>query len=342
MPSQEWPFDARPSTKGTTSSLRGSTRDGSRPPSTPVISKVSTEGRPKEQVQLDGGEHMLMAMVHAKALDASGANGEPILNDPYAQQLLDRCELDFNEPEMAGDLRWSRYVCGRARRLDEWCQDFLARYADEPVTILHLGCGLDLRYWRVTQKQRRDSRASVTGGGHDARVRWMDIDRVMVVNLRQRLIDQPSGDYSLRTLSVGEPGWMSDLPADRRTLILAEGLFPYFTPEQAEATIREVVENFPSGELVFDVMGSFLARFSSHARPFRGTNISLKWGVDDVRQLVDLHPKLVLKDTAMATEWLGNESFGKNHPPWFGPITTVLASLSHSYRNNGQMVRLEF
>lgn len=305
-------------------------------PSAGTIPKISFDNHLRERVQLTNIEHNLMSVVHAKAADANGENGEPILNDPYSQQLLDRCEFEyFDEPELAADPRWCRYVCGRARRLDEWCQDFLYAHAGEPVTVLHLACGLDMRYWRM-------DRRSNNGGSGDDTVRWIDIDQPMIVNLRQRLVDQPAGDYSLRNLAVGEPGWLSDIPTDRHTLIMAEGLFPYFTPDQASTMIRSLVDTFPSGELVFDVISSFLARFSSHARPFRGTNISLKWGVDDLGDLTEIHPKLRLKDSCQAAEWLGSEAMGKSQPPWFGPITTVLASLTSSYKNNGQIARMVF
>jgi O-methyltransferase involved in polyketide biosynthesis len=44
---------------------------------------------------------------------------------------------------------------------------------------------------------------------------------------------------------------MNNLPADRLTLILAEGLFPYLDAAVVESTIRDMVEYFGSGELVF-------------------------------------------------------------------------------------------
>lgn len=299
--------------------------------------KTSTNGSSKEKIHLTGVEMTLMSMVHFKAIDASGAGraGEeaPILDDPYAQQLLDRCAVDFTSTLLPQDRRWVRYVCGRARRLDEWCQDFLDAHRGEPVTVLHLACGLDMRYWRMRKH---------SGGG--GRVKWIDLDRPMVINLRERLVDPPPDgeDYTLRNLKVGDPGWLRDIPSDRTTLILAEGLFPYLEADEAETAIRGIVDTFQRGELVFDVMGSFMARFSAYSKPFRGKNISLRWGVDDVSQLYKLHPKLRLKDSMVAPEWIGNEPFGKSHPPWFGPLVTAMASMSSSFRNNGQIVRLEF
>lgn len=33
----------------------------------------------------------------------------------------------------------------RARTIDVWATDFLAAHGDEPVTVVHLACGLDAR-----------------------------------------------------------------------------------------------------------------------------------------------------------------------------------------------------
>ncbi|KAH8646196.1 S-adenosyl-L-methionine-dependent methyltransferase [Xylariales sp. PMI_506] len=295
---------------------------------TRTISKLSSEGLPKERVQLTGVEQTLLSMVNLKAVDASKRFGEPILNDPYSQQLLDRCDVDINSKLMAEDPRWVRYVCGRTKRLDQWCQEFLRVHENEPVTVLHLACGLDLRYFRLEKP---------------GDVLWIDVDQPMVVNLRQRLVDLPTGeDYHLRTLTVASEGWLNDLPTNRLTLIIAEGLFPYFETAAAEKTIREMVEYFGTGELIFDVQGSLVARFSAYSKALRGTNISFKWGVDDVYELEKLHPKLKLRDSVASPEWLGHEPFGQSQPPWFGTLVTAVASLTSSFKNNGQIARFEF
>jgi O-methyltransferase involved in polyketide biosynthesis len=132
-------------------------------------------------------------MVYMKALDTSRHFGEPILNDPYSRPLLNRWDADFNSSLMPQDPRWVRYVCGRAKRLEELCQDFLWVHEHELVTVLHLhlACGLDLRYFRMEKH---------------GQVQWIDLDQLTVVNLRQRLADQPPGDHQLRTLTVANEG----------------------------------------------------------------------------------------------------------------------------------------
>lgn len=153
--------------------------------------------RLKEKVYLKGAEETLFATLLPKARDAASPN--PILGDPYAQRLIDSCDVDLERSTFRAmdNERGIRWVAHRARRYDDWCRDFLARHKDEPVTVLHMACGLDCRAFRTRP---------------GANVRWIDLDRQHVIHLRKRLITQPPPDveYSMRTLDVSNPGWMRD------------------------------------------------------------------------------------------------------------------------------------
>jgi O-methyltransferase involved in polyketide biosynthesis len=153
--------------------------------------------RPKEKVFLKGSEETLFATLLPKARDA--ASPKPILGDPYAQRLIDSCDVDLTRSTFKAmdNERAIRWVVHRARCFDRWCQDFLQKYKYEPVTVVHMACGLDCRVFRTRP---------------GANVRWIDLDREHVIHLRQRLITQPppNVDYSMRTLDVTNPGWMRD------------------------------------------------------------------------------------------------------------------------------------
>lgn len=165
----------------------------------------------KEHIPLEKVEQTMLGMVWLRVLDAQSKR--PILNDPYSKEILDRCIVDtkqttfFTNSSGVTDPRAIEYIANRGLRLDEWTQAFLDRHESrhEPVTVLHLGCGLDCRNLRVKR------------GGN---VRWVDLDRPMVVNMRNRVLVAPPGDYSVRNLDVSQDGWMRDIPADRPTLIV--------------------------------------------------------------------------------------------------------------------------
>ncbi|KAK7924205.1 hypothetical protein PG985_006259 [Apiospora marii] len=279
---------------------------------------------PKEKVILAGSEQTLLPMVMFKARDAQSPH--PILADPYAKQLLERCDvnMDASHFKMTTDQRYVTWIANRAKQLDEWCQDFLDAHS-EPVTVVHLACGLDCRFFRVAKSPR---------------VRWIDIDQPLVVDLRSRLIPQPEGDYTLRTLDVAAPGWYRDIPADRPTLIIAEGLTPYLEAKDGKAMMRDLVDYFGghgrSGQLLFDSLGSLSVNLTSFIKALRSSGSVFKWGIDEPEEITALHSRLVLRDRV---QW---RDFMDSHPPFFGPYGTTMASFLPSFEKNIQIWRFDF
>ncbi|KAK8113751.1 tetracenomycin polyketide synthesis O-methyltransferase tcmP [Apiospora kogelbergensis] len=283
-----------------------------------------TPSLPKEKVILVGSEQTLLPMVMFKLRDAQGPN--PILADPYARQLLERCDVDMDAShfKFTTDQRYVTWIANRAKRLDQWCQDFLDAHS-EPVTVVHLACGLDCRFFRVNKSSR---------------VRWIDIDQPLVVDLRSRLIPQPEGDYTLRTLDVAAPGWYKDIPADRPTLIIAEGLTPYLEPKDGKAMMRDLVEYFGgnglSGQLIFDSLGSLSVNLTTFIKALRTSGSAFKWGIDEPGEILSLHPHLTMRDRI---QW---REFMDSHPPFFGPYGTPMASILPSFEKNIQFWRFDF
>ncbi|KAI0006655.1 S-adenosyl-L-methionine-dependent methyltransferase [Xylariaceae sp. FL0662B] len=286
---------------------------------------------PKEKIRLQGVEQTLLPMVMFKIRDAESPH--PILGDPYAKQLLDRCDVDLEASHFSAtmDPRYVTWIANRAKRFDDWCQEFLDAH-QEPVTVLHLGCGLDCRYFRVKRRP-------------GAEVWWIDLDQPMVVDLRRRLIPGPvEGDYALRTLDVTREGWYRDVPSDRPTMIIAEGVMPYLEPEEGQKLIKDLVEYFGGSEqgggcrcqLVFDTLGSLSVRLTKHIKALRSSRAMFKWGVDEPEQLLGIHPRLQLKDRILWREYMDG------HPPFFGKYGTALAAVMPSFNKNIQFWRFDF
>ncbi|KAH8201956.1 hypothetical protein TruAng_003869 [Truncatella angustata] len=287
--------------------------------------------RPKEKIRLEGVEQTLLPMVLFKIRDAQ--NPKPILGDPFAKQLLDCCDIDLEASHFSAttDDRYVTWIANRARRFDLWGQEFL-NSTKEPVTVLHLGCGLDCRYFRLERRPESD-------------VRWIDLDQLMVVDLRNRLIPGPvEGDYALRTLDVTNEGWFRDVPADRPTIIIAEGLMPYLVPEEGQKLIRDMVEYFGGGvadnghkcQIVFDTLGSLSVKLTSYVKALRTSRAQFRWGVDEPEQLLLIHPQLKLRDRILWREYMDS------HPPFFGKYGTIAASVLPSFDKNIQFWRFDF
>lgn len=212
----------------------------------------------KLRVDLTGAPETMLATLYARALDAD--LDRPILGDTYAKELVQ--QLDYDWPKTGINARNSPSVTLRSAHFDNWTRQFLA--AHEEATVLHLGCGLDSRAFRVRP-----------GPG----VEWYDVDYPDVIALREKFYP-PTATYRLMPASVTELDWLSAVPADRPVLMVAEGLTMYLTEESGLALLRRVVERFPSGELQFDAFNRLGIRSQKLNTVVRRSGSRLHWGIE--------------------------------------------------------------
>lgn len=237
--------------------------------------------RPKEKVTLHDVQDTLLTTLFAKARDAESDHS--ILGDLYARQLLDRFDVDLSRPTFRGidNPPGIQGIASRAKAIDDRVCQFLARYADEQVTVVHIGCGLDSRALRIKRGDR---------------VRWVDVDFPDVVDLRRRVTDHPAGDYELLGCDARHGAWLSAAPVTSRTLFVAEGVLLYWEPASVEALLRSVVDRFGAGELIFDVTSEVYVRMSEHVAMFKANGARWLWGVRSPKSIESLHPALHLVD----------------------------------------------
>ncbi|MFG2859723.1 class I SAM-dependent methyltransferase [Streptomyces sioyaensis] len=237
---------------------------------------------PRAKVQLTGAKETLLATLYGRAVDSRAQ--DPILGDPTAADTVRRLDYDFTKmrigpADAAG-------IALRARQLDVWTARFLARH--EEATVVHLGCGLDSRVHRLDP-----------GPG----VRWYDVDYPEVIALRRELYPERAG-YTALASSVTDPEWPARLPADRPTMIVAEGLLMYLTEADGSALLRRLMAHAPRGELAFDAFSRFAIRSQRINRVVVAAGARLYWGTD-AAGLARLSPKLTIVESVSALELPG-------------------------------------
>lgn len=225
-----------------------------------------------EQIRLTGAQETLLATLYAKALD--NRSPRPVLGDGSAERLMSRLDYDFRKMKFIG--RDRRTVTFRAKKLDEWTMRFVARNPD--ALVLHLACGLDSRAFRLPLP---------------AGVQWIDVDQPDVVELREKLYE-PRDGYRVIATSVTEQAWFDAVPADRPTLVIAEGLTPYLQRADGLTMLRRLTGHLPHGELTFDAVLPWTLRIAKYSRLVRTTGASFGWAVGDPRSLEELVPGLRL------------------------------------------------
>jgi O-methyltransferase involved in polyketide biosynthesis len=217
-----------------------------------------------------------LATLYGRALDARSER--PVLGDPTAEDVVARIDYDFakfriGRAEALG-------IAARGKVFDLAVQDFIARH--DECTVVHLGAGMDSRVYRL------DPPASV---------RWFDVDFPEVVELRRQLYPERAGTTVIGS-SVTDPAWPAAVPADRPTLVVAEGLTMYLPPAEGRALFRRVVERFPSGEVFFDAYSTLGVRLQKTNAIVRRAGATLRWGIDDPHELAEVGLTLVSAKTA--------------------------------------------
>jgi O-methyltransferase involved in polyketide biosynthesis len=86
----------------------------------------------------------LSPVLKAKALD--NRLPDPILGDAYAEQVMRRLDPGYDKGRF-GTSQLGLAAVVRAKAYDDWARSFLADHPD--AVVLHLGCGLDARVYRI-------------------------------------------------------------------------------------------------------------------------------------------------------------------------------------------------
>ncbi len=220
------------------------------------------------RVDLKGPPQTALATLYAKALDADAPKS--ILHDEFAKAAVVRLEYDWAATAITA--RRAPSVAIRSAHFDNWTRQFLAAHPE--ATVLHVGCGLDARVYRLDPGPR---------------VRWYDIDYPAVIELHEQLY--PAREHYQRVAgSVTDPRWLAEIPADRPTLFLGEGLTMYLTKDDGLDLLRRVVDRFPSGELQFDAFNTFGIRTQVINSVVRRSGSTLYWGIDSPSDIVDAVP----------------------------------------------------
>ncbi|SEH56825.1 O-Methyltransferase involved in polyketide biosynthesis [Mycolicibacterium rutilum] len=222
----------------------------------------------KLRVDLSGAPQTMLATLHAKALDADLPH--PILGDRFAKEIVDRIDYDWSRTAITAAN--SPSVTTRSAHFDRWARQYLAVHPK--AVVLHLGCGLDSRVFRLDP-------------GPD--VDWFDVDYPDVAELRTRLYPDRE-HYRVIAASVTDPAWLTEIPADRPVLVIAEGLTMYLTRDDGIALLRRIVDQFPSGELHFDAFNRLGIRSQWANAVVRRAGARLDWGIDGPDDIVHALP----------------------------------------------------
>jgi O-methyltransferase len=268
-------------------------------------------------IELVGVQKTLSAVLKTKALDNRLL--DPILGDTYAEQVMRRLDPDYDKGTF-GTSQIGLGAVARAKAYDGWARSFLADHPD--AVVLHLGCGLDARAYRI------DPPASVD---------WYDVDYPAVIELRQEFLPQRE-HCILIGADVTDLAWLERIPHGRPVLMIAEGLVPYLTETDLRRLLTSVVDTFPIGELEFDTVSASAWRMSKWDPLGRKYNAQFRCGFDDPSALADWHPRLRYVDEAPMNDSPELMAKAPTHIRRMYRVMNLLPGFKHSSR----IVRFRF
>jgi O-methyltransferase involved in polyketide biosynthesis len=170
---------------------------------------------------------------YARALDSRWPR--PILGDKLADEIVAKIDYDFAGLGVPVSVvcQWALH----AKMLDDRVRNFASEHPD--AVVVDLGAGLDAGMFRV------DPPASVD---------WYSVDLPHVIELRDAVVPAAERAQSAAA-SVADDQWTDTIPADRPTMLIADGLLAFLSEPVIVGLFRHITEHFQSGELPFNYYG---------------------------------------------------------------------------------------
>lgn len=174
-------------------------------------------------------------------------------------------------------------VVARTILFDETCKRLID---DNPNTIcLNLGCGLDNRFSRVDN-------------GH---ITWYNIDLPQSINMRKKFYKETAREHMIAADILNDQ-FTNKIEATKQIIVVAEGLFMYFSKEQVKNILNNLTNTYDHGYLVVELMKQSMMHENLH-ETVRHTNAKFGWGNDSGLELIKLDPKLeLLEEVSFSTQ----------------------------------------
>jgi O-methyltransferase involved in polyketide biosynthesis len=242
-----------------------------------------------EKVHLTKEKETSLITLYSRALESRSKDS--VLRDEAAEEAIRRIDYDFGRLKLRKVEPLS--IAIRAKQFDLWTSQYLAETPQ--ATVLHLGCGLDSRVFRLNPS---------------ASVRWFDVDYPEVIEIRRRLYPERAGYFMIGS-SVTDPSFLDEIPTDRPAMIVAEGVMMYLADHDVKPLLNRLTNHFPSGLMAFDALSRLGARMAKADPSVKATGASFRWGINDPQDIKHLEPRLEL-----VTEMKIPDMPGYSKLPW--------------------------
>ncbi len=222
-----------------------------------IIDPSATIRLPKIVPDLDGVSETMLWTLYDRAYDASCPDS--VLFDRYSVRVFSSLDYDFagrfGQPTGA--------FSARAAGFDRLIRAWLQRHPDG--LVVSLGEGLETQACRVD----------------NGLMRWLTVELAPAIALRNKLIPHCPRFHHIVS-NVNDPRWTDGIEPDAVVLVIAQGLLMYLDPTSVKRLIIQLVERFPGGEIIFDIVPRWFSQLSLYGfiRMPRYQLPPMPWGID--------------------------------------------------------------
>lgn len=197
--------------------------------------------------------------------------GNARIHDEKAVEIIDTLGIDTKDLDKFFS---HEGVVARTILFDRTVKKLLEKYPD--AVCVNIGCGLDNRFSRVD----------------NGRIHWYNIDLPDSIEVRRKIFKETEREHMLAG-DIRETDWTGQIPQAGVTIVIAEGLFMYFSKEQVKTILNNITGSFEKGFLLAELMHPKMMKENTHDT-VKHTNAKFGWGTRTGKELSELNAKLEL------------------------------------------------
>ncbi len=167
-------------------------------------------------------------------------------------------------------------IAVRTELLDKAVKSFIDKYP--AATIINLGCGLDTRFSKVD----------------NCKIHWYDLDLSESINIRKQFF-QETDRHKMIAKSVFDYSWIDGIKADKNVLIIAEGLFMYFTEQEVKDLMSKLIDALPGAEMLLETVPASLAKQSQKQDLIKkqyNIDAQFHWGIKKGKEMEKVNDRI--------------------------------------------------
>jgi O-methyltransferase involved in polyketide biosynthesis len=187
----------------------------------------------KIKINLSGVSETLLGPLWGRAKLSREHNS--VLNDTKAIEIVEHIDYDFSTIDHNIPPEVDLLIVVRAKQFDDKIKAYIAEHPR--ASVVNIGAGLDTTFYRID----------------NGLIHWYNLDLPAVIDIRKQLIPETERTTCVAK-SLFDPSWCQDIKqADEGVFMVVGGVLVYFEELQVKQFFSLIADNFPGGEIVFDV-----------------------------------------------------------------------------------------